>query len=152
MSNWAVAPVWWPSAETRDFGGAAACCGRESEFMPKPELEFHVPDSSGWEQLNDRRPGIFQKNLTKDEEVGNVTRLLKFEKGADFRYPGVLSHDFWEEVWILEGSVTDVTLSRTFPAGSYCCRPPGMKHGPYVSETGALLFEVRYYLPGQTKK
>jgi ChrR Cupin-like domain len=119
--------------------------------MPKPELEFHVPDGSGWEQLNDRRPGIFQKNLTKDEEVGNVTRLLKFEKGADFRYAGVLTHEFWEEVWILEGSLTDVTLSRTFPAGSYCCRPPGMKHGPYMSETGALMFEVRYYLPGQKR-
>ncbi len=116
--------------------------------MPKAELEFHVPEDTGWEQVNKTRPGIFQKILTRDEERGNYTRLMRFEKGADFSYAGVLSHDFWEEVWIVEGSLTDLTLRRTFAAGSYACRPPGMKHGPYHSDTGALMFEVRYYLNG----
>ena len=68
-------------SETHDFGRGGSLLHsamdirrRESEFVPKPELEFHVPDT------------------------------------------------------------------------------PGMKHGPYVSQPGALLFEVRYYLPGQKKK
>jgi len=114
--------------------------------LPKPELEFHRPDDSGWEQLNDKSPGIFQKILTKDEETGNFTRLMKFEPGGDMAYAGVLTHPFWEEVWIIEGSLTDLTLGKTFSSGSYCCRPPGMKHGPYRSDEGALMFEVRYYL------
>lgn len=115
--------------------------------MPKPEFEFHVPDDQGWERVNQSKPGIYQKILSKDE-AGNVTRLMKFEPGADFSFAGVLTHDFWEEVWILDGSLTDLSLHKTFPRGSYACRPPGMRHGPYVSETGALMFEVRYYLKG----
>ncbi|MFQ5665006.1 MAG: cupin domain-containing protein [Candidatus Binatia bacterium] len=119
--------------------------------MPKPELEFHVPSDTGWEQLNDRKPAIMQKILSKDEETGSVTRLMKFERGGDMSFAGVLMHDFWEEVWIIEGALTDLTLNKTFPAGSYACRPPGMKHGPYISEPGALMFEVRTYLAGQAK-
>lgn len=119
--------------------------------MPKPEFEFHIPGDTGWEHLNGVRPGIFQKILTKDEESGNYTRLMKFEKGADFSHAGVLTHEFWEEVWIVEGSLKDLTLQKTFSAGSYCCRPPGMKHGPYISETGALMFEVRYYMNEKAK-
>jgi len=114
--------------------------------MAKPEFEFHIPDDSGWKQLNDRRPGIFQKILSKDEATGNYTRLMRFEKGGDFTYAGVQVHDFWEEVWIIEGALTDLTLGKTFTAGSYACRPPGMRHGPYRSENGVMMFETRYFL------
>ncbi len=118
--------------------------------MAKPELEFHRPDDSGWERLNEEgRPGVYQKILTRDAETGNYTRLLKFEPGADMIAQGILTHDFWEEVWLVEGSLSDVTIGRTFTAGSYACRPPGMKHGPYRSHDGALTFEIRYYLPGR---
>lgn len=115
--------------------------------MAKPEFEFHIPDESGWEQLNNRSPKVVQKILSKDQKSGNYTRLMKFEKGADFSFAGVLTHEFWEEVWIIEGGLTDLTLGRTFTAGSYACRPPGMKHGPYRSDTGVLMFEVRYFMP-----
>ena len=113
--------------------------------MAKPELEFHTPDDGGWEQLNAESPRVHQKILTKCPATGNYTRLLRFEKGADFRSAGVLTHEFWEEVWIVEGELTDLTLHKTFRAGSYCCRPPGMRHGPYRSDGGALMFEVRYF-------
>jgi hypothetical protein len=113
--------------------------------MAKPELEFHTPDDGGWEQLNAESPRVLQKILTKCPATGNYTRLLRFEKGADFRSAGVLTHEFWEEVWIVEGELTDLTLHKTFRAGSYCCRPPGMRHGPYRSDGGALMFEVRYF-------
>ncbi|MGH7906849.1 MAG: cupin domain-containing protein [Candidatus Binataceae bacterium] len=114
--------------------------------MAKAELEFHRPDDSRWEKLNDKGPGVYQKILTHDAESGNYTRLFRFEPGADLREGGVLTHEHWEEVWIIEGSLTDLSLGKTFLAGSYACRPPGMKHGPYRSDDGALMFEVRYYL------
>jgi hypothetical protein len=38
----------------------------------------------------------------------------------------------------------DLTLDRTLRAGEYACRPPGMEHGPWVSEEGCEMFEVRH--------
>jgi hypothetical protein len=54
-------------------------------------------------------------------------------------------HDFWEEVWIVEGSLYDIAKEQTFLAGYYACRPPGMKHGPYRIPQGCVTFEIRYY-------
>jgi hypothetical protein len=57
----------------------------------------------------------------------------------------VQRHDFWEELWLVEGAIHDLTLDQTFTAGMYACRPPGMAHGPWVSPGGAITFEVRNY-------
>jgi hypothetical protein len=59
----------------------------------------------------------------------------------------VVRHDVWEEVWILEGAITDLSLGQTFTAGMYACRPPGMPHGPWISPEGCMTFEVRYADP-----
>jgi len=87
--------------------------------------------------------GVEEKILSHDPDTGDVTRLLRFAPGLETTE--TIAHDVWEEVWILEGSVLDVGLGRTFVAGMYACRPPGMRHGPYRCPTGALLFETRYY-------
>jgi hypothetical protein len=140
------AGFWCHRGYASSGGHAGEAEREEAPGVPKPELEFHSPDSSGWERLNQTGPGVYQKILSRDPEVGNYTRLLKYEAGADMLSDGILTHDHWEEVWIIQGALTDVTLGKTFPAGSYACRPPGMKHGPYKSERGALMFEVRYWL------
>jgi hypothetical protein len=70
--------------------------------------------------------------------------LLKFEAATDTSPSGTLAHEFWEEIYILSGQITDIRLGQSFSAGEYACRPPGMAHGPWKSETGAVLFEVRY--------
>jgi len=71
-----------------------------------------------------------------------VTRMLKVDPGG--RSTETFVHDFWEEVYILEGALHDLTLDQTFPKGTYACRPPGMRHGPWVAPEGCLTFEVRY--------
>src|SRR5258708_2793203 len=48
---------------------------REEREMTKPELEFHSPDETGWEPVNDQRPRILQKILSNCPETGNYTRL-----------------------------------------------------------------------------
>jgi hypothetical protein len=58
--------------------------------------------------------------------------------------PG-LTERILSEVWILEGSFHDVSLDRTFVAGMYACRPPGMPHGPWRSADGCRTLEIRYY-------
>ncbi|HBH58343.1 MAG TPA: hypothetical protein DEQ49_00950, partial [Arthrobacter bacterium] len=53
--------------------------------------------------------------------------------------PETIAHEYWEEVMILSGELTDLRLGQTFTAGMYACRPPGMKHGPYRSESGCSM-------------
>lgn len=109
--------------------------------MPKPELEFFDPDSVPWE----REPidGLYSRVLARDPDTGSYTRMLRFEPDTDTSPMGVQRHDYWEEVWIVSGTLRDVSLGETFRAGMYACRPPGMAHGPWISEDGCVTFEVR---------
>jgi hypothetical protein len=111
--------------------------------MPKPQLEFFSPDEIRWIPV-EGTPGLSERILSRDEATGDCTRLLKYVPGSDARHLGVLRHDFWEEVWIVEGNLHDVTLAKTWTQGMYACRPPGMPHGPYTSPAGCVTFEVRY--------
>ena len=116
--------------------------------MPKPAIEFSPRDDVPWTAVTGSAragaggAGIVEKILSRDPDSGDVTRLLRFAPGTETSE--TIAHDFWEEVWILEGGLVDMGLGRTFTAGMYACRPPGMSHGPYRSPEGALLFETRY--------
>jgi hypothetical protein len=119
--------------------------------MPKPEREFFKPDYLPWEPVEGSAaggaggPGIAQKILSRDPVTGDLTRLLRFDAGVTTT--DTITHDFWEEVWIVEGGLTDLGTRQTYTAGMYACRPPGMRHGPYASVSGALLYEIRYHAP-----
>ena len=67
-------------------------------------------------------------------------RMLKVDPGG--RSTETFVHDFWEEVYIVEGSQWDG--DQFFKKGMYACRPPGMKHGPYRTDEGVVTLEVRY--------
>ena len=116
--------------------------------MPKPEHEFFRPDAIAWEPVQASAtggaggPGVHQKVLSLDAETGDVTRLLRFQPGVESAE--TIRHDFWEEVWILEGELIDLGKQQTFTAGMYACRPPGMVHGPYRVPRGCLTLEIRY--------
>ena len=112
--------------------------------MPKPEYEFFDPSDWPRRPVADVR-GLSETILSHDPDTGDYTRLLHFEPGTDTSPMGVQRHDFWEEVWILEGSFHDLTLDQTFRAGMYACRPPGMPHGPWRSDEGCKTFETRYF-------
>lgn len=124
--------------------------------MPKPEFEFFDPQAAPgltWRCPDGDRTGQLREMiLSHDPETGDYTRLLRFPAGADTTPNGTLTHDVWEEVWIVEGEITDTRLGETFTAGMYACRPPGMQHGPWTSQNGALTFEIRYArrLPPET--
>ena len=109
----------------------------EREFAPVSEIPF-----TPTEPLLD---GLDERIITHAGAPGVVTRMLRFAPGLDTSKNGTLAHDFWEEVYILEGEMTDLRLGQTFVAGDYACRPPGMEHGPWrAGDTGCLTFEVRY--------
>lgn len=112
--------------------------------MPKPELEFSFPSASWQTPAGSTAHGISEQILSHDPESGAYTRLLRFEPGADSSVNGVQRHDFWEEIYVVDGDLTDLTLGERFTAGMYACRPPGMPHGPWRSESGVLMVEFRY--------
>jgi ChrR Cupin-like domain len=110
----------------------------------KEELEFHDPSSRPWEQV-DGIPGLYERIIAGERGSPNHSRMLRFDPGCVT--PETLTHDFWEEVWILSGSLRDLRLDQTFGAGMYACRPPGMPHGPWDTKEGCVTFEVRYAGP-----
>ncbi|MQA82130.1 MAG: cupin [Streptosporangiales bacterium] len=112
--------------------------------MAKPEHEFFDVGTIGFTPCAGDAGGLTERILADDPDTGVATRMLRLDPGCDTSPNGVQEHDFWEEVYILEGSMTDLRLDETFRAGTYACRPPGMPHGPWQSDDGCLTFEVRY--------
>ncbi|MSO19760.1 MAG: cupin [Acidobacteria bacterium] len=112
--------------------------------MSKPELEFFPTSDIGWTRCPGPIDGLTERILARDAENNVATRMLTFAPGTDTSANGVVVHDFWEEVYILEGSIIDLPLGKEFTAGMYACRPPGMNHGPWQSPNGCTTFEVRY--------
>ena len=113
--------------------------------MAKPEYEFTHLESVPWTEV-EGIAGTHEKILSRDDETGNYTRLMRFSAGADTSAAGTFTHDHWEEVYMLSGDLTDIRLGGpAFSAGMYACRPPGMPHGPWISEGGCELIEFRYF-------
>lgn len=74
--------------------------------MPKPEIEFIDCDLKyEWRPVEGDKYGIMEKILSHDPDTGDYTRLLKFPPGTETQE--TLVHDFWEEVWIVEGSLLE---------------------------------------------
>lgn len=117
--------------------------------MPKPEFEFFEPAHVPWKPVAGSPAagaggaGVQEKILSRDEDTGDLTRLLRLEPGVETEEP--ITHDFWEEIWILEGELIDLGKNQTFTAGMYACRPPGMTHGPYRVPRGCMTLEFRYF-------
>jgi hypothetical protein len=112
----------------------------------KEEREFFPASEKPWEPI-EGSPGQAERILAGDKRTPDHSRMLRFDPNVTTSE--TLTHDYWEEVWILEGSLTDLRLNQTFTAGMYACRPPGMPHGPWTAgPEGCLTFEVRYSDPG----
>ena len=113
--------------------------------MAKAEREFFAVDGVEWTPaMGGVVPGLEERILASDPTSGVATRMLRFAPGTNTSAAGPQAHPFWEEVYILEGSLHDLTLDQVFSRGTYACRPPGMRHGPWIAPEGCLTFEVRY--------
>lgn len=114
--------------------------------MPKPLIDDLDPETLDWTPLED---GCCEKILSMDPETGDHTRLLRIPAG--YQSDKVLVHDFWEEVYLLEGTVFDHAMCKTVATGTYSHLPPGTEHGPYSSEGGCITLEMRYGVNGHTE-
>ncbi|GAA1511408.1 cupin domain-containing protein [Kribbella lupini] len=104
----------------------------------KAEHEFFAVDQVPWTYAGN---GITQRVLSEGPE-DNLTRIARWAPGTTT--DEVIRHEYFEEVYLLEGSLTDLTLRKTFSAGQYAARRPGMPHGPYSTEEGCTMLEIRH--------
>jgi hypothetical protein len=70
--------------------------------------------------------------------------LVRWDAGLDTSNVGPVTHEHFEEVLIVSGSMHDLRLRQTFGAGWYASRPPGMVHGPWTTPEGCVMLEIRY--------
>jgi hypothetical protein len=118
--------------------------------MTKQQREFFAANDLPWSDCPGT-PGVQERVLSRDDadasDAGDntiLTRLARWAPGLDTTAAGVIRHGYVEEVYLLEGELTDLTLGQTFVAGHYACRPVGMPHGPYRTSTGCVMLEIRY--------
>ncbi|KZP30277.1 hypothetical protein FIBSPDRAFT_850571 [Athelia psychrophila] len=108
--------------------------------MPKPTIEF-TPTSS-FELVVPAGPlartEASYRVLAEDLSTGDKTVILihppSQEWGGDAGKDSQAVHVYWEEVLILRGRIFDKGLQQWFSANQYCCRPPGMLHGPWIAD------------------
>jgi hypothetical protein len=112
----------------------SAHTGREAQ-------ELHAP-TGAWVHPVEAADGITELVLSEDTATGDRSVLQRYEPGADGSPGGVIRHPYVEEVYLLEGTLTDLTMGATFGAGSYAYRPAGMPHGPYTTREGCLMLVV----------
>jgi len=130
------------------------CIALEISYVPKkgiykPQTDFHSIEDIPWTPIGDdtssaKGEGITEKILSIDpNNPENVTRLVRLEKGV--RTGAVsLSHSFWEEVLVLKGHMLDEGNKLEVKKGYYCCRHPGMPHGPFYIVDETVSFEIHY--------
>jgi hypothetical protein len=111
--------------------------------MGKPAMEFFDTEAVSWSPVAGQ-PGVSERMLSHDASSGILTRMVRWAPGVDTSSAGAVVHDYFEEVLLLSGSIHDLRLGRTFAAGCYACRPPGMVHGPWNTADGCVMFEARY--------
>jgi hypothetical protein len=121
--------------------------------IPKEHREFESLNlEGGWEVPAGYPAGIQQKilsgRLDEGSKLGNRTRLLRFAPGVYTTKPFV--HEYWEEVFLFSGDLVvgcdeNGQGGERFLPHTYACRPPGVYHGPFRSDTGCLLLEIHYF-------
>ena len=86
----------------------------EMVHVIKLEREFHRPLAS-WVSDGGPVSGIWAQVLAEDLVTGAYTGLHHYDPGVDTSPLGTRVHDYWEEVYILEGDLTDPRLGKRSP-------------------------------------
>lgn len=107
---------------------------------------FELDMTEGWESVPGTT-GIIQKPLSGNFDEPNAqgyrTRCVRVAPGGETDEPFV--HAYWEEVFVLEGTLTSKADGTSVTAPAYVIRPPGTLHGPILSEGGCVLIEFQYF-------
>ena len=105
-------------------------------------------NSRRWNPVDGMEGMAEEVTLAIDKATGDYTRLTRFMPGADTSSFGSRSHDYPEEIMIIEGRLYDAAFDRWLEAGDYASRPPGEVHGPFRTDSGCVVLEMSF--PGQS--
>uniref|UniRef100_A0A7S2X6J2 ChrR-like cupin domain-containing protein n=1 Tax=Lotharella oceanica TaxID=641309 RepID=A0A7S2X6J2_9EUKA len=115
--------------------------------VAKPELEFgDISTNLRQQPVVD---GISTLVLSEDKKSGDQTVLMKLHAGYETHTKSC--HEYWEEVYILEGSLYDKAKKIYIRPGMYACRPPGMIHGPYIASESCTMIVVSRHVLDEAK-
>ncbi len=115
---------------------------------------WNALDSSNehrWETIENSGGLLEQCTLSFDKDTGDYTRLTRFKPGADTQSFGPKSHDYPEEIMIIEGRLYDEAFNQWLEVGDYASRPPGELHGPFKTDVGCVVLEISYPSQSQMK-
>ncbi len=122
--------------------------------MPKTTETYWNPlqpnNRQRWSPIKGMEGVAEELTLAIDSETGDYTRLTRFMPGADTTAFGSKSHDYPEEILILEGRLFDAAFDQWLEVGDYASRPPGEVHGPFKTDVGCVVLEIS--TPSQTLK
>jgi hypothetical protein len=122
--------------------------------MPKTTETYWNPllpeNTRRWTPVSGLEGLAEEVTLALDGQTGDYTRLTRFLPGADTTAFGPKSHDYPEEIMIIEGRLYDAAFDRWLEVGDYASRPPGEVHGPFRTDTGCVVLEMSFL--GQAKK
>jgi hypothetical protein len=101
--------------------------------------------SSGrWKPIHGMEGVAEEVTLAIDKETGDYTKLTRFKPGADTSSFGSKSHEYPEEIMIIEGRLYDEAFDRWLQVGDYASRPPWEVHGPFRTDSGCVVLEISY--------
>ena len=114
-----------------------------SDYSKRIVLNHHEMD---WTPSPE--PGVERRMLDRrGDEIARATSVVRYAAGTQFARH---THDFGEEILVLDGVFSDETGS--YPAGTYIMNPPGSSHSPR-SELGCTLFvKLRHLGPEVTTR
>ena len=116
--------------------------------MPKSTETYWNPlvpaNNHRWKPIEGMEGAAEELTLAIDKRTGDYTRLTRFMPGADTSLFGPKSHDYPEEIMIIEGSLYDAAFDRWLEVGDYASRPPGEVHGPFKTDGGCVVLEMSY--------
>ncbi len=116
--------------------------------MSKSTVTYWNPllseNKNQWKPIEGMEEFAEELTLAIDEVSGDYTRLTRFKPGADTTPFGPKSHNYPEEILIMEGRLYDEAFDKWLEAGDYASRPAGELHGPFKTNVGCLVLEISY--------
>jgi len=120
----------------RIYYGSVSPSSNSREVTMKESFEVYVNSNEmPWQPATDYAEGTEIKVLSDHE--GRKTVLLKLPPGYKMHEH---THTCIEQHYVLEGQYE--IGDRKFGAGSYQMIPAGETHGPFTSETGAVILVI----------
>ena len=105
---------------------------------------LEISNTDKWEAIPGTDGNLQQLTIAHDSENGDYTRLTKFKDGYSTKALGAKSHDYPEEVFVVQGRLYDEAFGIWLEPGHYASRPPHERHGPFIADGDVVILEMSY--------